>query len=113
MRTAGAVRQVCAAGQAQITGNPHSAVPPSQCGPATGFEVGSGAGTWTAVDSIALGKAPNALELAFPATAGQPPTKLRYLFSDWPTPTVYDGRSFLGANGELPTPPFQMDVGPQ
>ena len=110
LRTSGAVRQICAVGQTQIAGNPTSAVPLSQCGPATGFEIGDAAGRWTPVDSIARGTAPNVLELTFPAAAGAP-ARLRYLFADWPTPTVYNSQSFLGTNGELPTPPFEIEFG--
>ena len=41
-----------------------------------------------------------------------PAMRLRYLFADWPVPTVYDAESFLGVNGELPLPPFVRDVLP-
>jgi hypothetical protein len=36
--------------------------------------------------------------------------QIRYLFADWPVPTVYNSQSFLGTNGELPVAPFVMDV---
>ena len=37
-------------------------------------------------------------------------TTLRYLFADWPTPVVYNSESFLGPNGQLPTPPFVLEI---
>ena len=119
LRLSGAVRQQCAAGQRQLVGNPQSPIPPSQCGSATGFEVGVDAGAdtgvaWHAVDTMALAAGKGALLLRVPTPLtpqrrGQG-LQLRYLFADWPTPTVYNSESFLGTNGELPTPPFVMPV---
>ena len=37
-------------------------------------------------------------------------SSLRYLFVDWPTPTVCNSLSYLGENGELPTASFEMAV---
>ena len=131
LRLVGSVRQVCAAGQSQIFGNPHTAVPRSQCGPATGFELGVGAGagagelTWHPIASLALSAdklsvnmpVPAAVRAAYrqqmqspPPSQSQSQMQLRYLFADWPTPTVYNSESFLGLNGQLPTPPFTMPV---
>jgi hypothetical protein len=113
LRTSGSVRQTCVAGQKQISGNPQGfTVPLSQCGPATGFEVSSAAteGVWFPVQEIKLGQTGNEVMMPIPDGVGSTPTRIRYLFADWPSPTVYSAKSYLGLNGELPTPPFEMDV---
>ena len=118
LRTAGAVRQQCPLGQKQIAGSPTNfTVPLSQCGPATGFEFAIGAHGhrhWRAVSTMELGADRRSLELLLPArladAKGLSVSSLRYLFADWPTPTVYNSLSYLGENGELPTAPFEMAV---
>ena len=118
LRTDGPVRQQCPLGQKQISGNPtNAAVPQSQCGPATGFSVATASANnqvvWHDIVSMEIGqdrKSRHQLVLKLPAVAAAAPEKLRYLFADWPTPTVYNADSFLGLNGELPTPPFEMDI---
>ena len=127
LRTEGPVRQQCPLGQKQISGNPTTdTVPQSQCGPASGFSVSSGGSSggssevvWHDIVSMELGPDKKSLvlklpvEMAMVVAAGggaTTPGKLRYLFADWPTPTVYNAVSFLGLNGELPTPPFEMDI---
>lgn len=86
---------------------------------ASGFQVSvtgsSGGEVWHNIEKMTLGPAgkPPSLLLTLPpqvADAGAAPTKLRYLFADWPTPTVYNSESFLGLNGELPTAPFEMPI---
>jgi hypothetical protein len=112
---------------------PTTPVPWSQCGAtATGFEVrvGAGAAGWQALDNMRLDPGDEralllpvgvavrseAAAAAKAAAAGErqqdavPAMQLRYLFADWPTPTVYDAESFLGPNGELPLGPFVADV---
>ena len=137
VRAAGAVRQRCPVGLKQVSGNPTNAtVPLSQCGCPSGFEVGTAtAGTaaaagaaaaaaagppplsWACVDVKSLSVVDRTVTMAVPAAAvaganaaGAVPVMLRYLFADWPTPTVYAAQSFLGENGQLPTPPFTMEV---
>jgi len=115
LRTTGAIRQQCPIGEQQISGNPTNfTVPLSQCGPATGFELATGAHghrQWHAVSAMKLGADNRSLELVVPAhvDAGAL-SSVRYLFADWPTPTVYNSLSFLGENGELPTAPFVLPV---
>ena len=99
-------------GQIQITGNPTNVgVPSSQCGAASGFEVYSGG--WQPIDKMAIGAdgVSLILNIDMQGVRGQG-TKLqiRYLFADWPVPTVYNWQSFLWTNGELPVAPFVMDV---
>ena len=98
-------------GQIQITGNPTNVgVPSSQCSAASGFEVYSG--KWRPIDKMAIGADGVSLILNMQGVRGQVGTKLqiRYLFADWPVPTVYNSQSFLGTHGELPVAPFVMDV---
>ena len=96
----------------QITGKPTTPVPLSQCGAvATGFELSADGLTWHAVPSIeVLHRTWIVLfpPKTFDVTAES--LKVRYLFADWPVPVVYNSESFLGHHGELPTPPFEMDV---
>ena len=132
LRTHGIVRQACPLGQKQVAGNPTNAtVPASQCGPPSGFELSADGVGWHAV--TALRQSPtgrHALLLSLPPAlreyaaraaadarngpagerAGGKKLRLRYLWADWPTPTVYSNVSYLGVNGELPAPPFEMDV---
>ena len=122
LRTEGPSRQQCPLGQKQISGNPTAdTVPQSQCGPATGFSVSvaaaasgeAGEVVWHDIVSMELGPDRKSLALTLPAEVAEAeaaPQKLRYLFADWPTPTVYSATSFLGLNGELPTPPFEMAI---
>jgi hypothetical protein len=112
LRTSGSVRQQCVAGKSQAYGKPATPIPQSQCGSATGFEVGSAVGGWHAVDSVALTHDKQSLMMQVPAVAAAAsgPIQLRYMFADWPTPLVYNSESFLGLNGELPTPPFILPV---
>eukprot|EP01043_Picozoa_sp_COSAG02_P006915 COSAG02_NODE_202_length_29305_cov_20.432377_14_plen_128_part_00 len=101
----------------QVTGNPvNDTVPASQCGCLSGFEFGSERRgreeskgyTCISVAGLTIHTTGKALVLDTPdAVAGM---TLRYLFADWPTPTVYSGKSFLGPNGHLPTPPFVMTI---
>ena len=115
LRTSGAVRQVCPLGEKQLSGNPTNAtVPASQCGCASGFDVGTAAEGFDCVDvaTLKIGADKKSLTMRSPprfaeAAAGK---TLRYLFADWPTPTVYNAESFLGENGQLPTPPFVMGI---
>eukprot|EP01052_Picozoa_sp_SAG31_P034719 SAG31_NODE_4096_length_3591_cov_2.039805_3_plen_492_part_00 len=109
LRTTGAVRQTCPVGEKQVSGNPTSApVPASQCGCASGFDVGSDADGYACAEQLAIGADNKSLTMVVPKAASG--MTLRYLFADWPTPTVYNAESFLGENGELPTAPFTMDV---
>lgn len=51
------------------------------------------------------------LEMDVPKTVSITSGKtLRYLFADWPTPTVYAATSYLGPNEELPTAPFVLTI---
>jgi hypothetical protein len=82
----------------------------------TGFDIAGIDQVWHAVVEMALTIDKKGLQLSVPAAALSDASevastfKLRYLFADWPTPTVYNSQSFLGTNGQLPTPPFTMDV---
>ena len=115
LRTAGAVRQQCPLGEKQIAGNPTQfTVPRTQCGPATGFELATGAHghrVWHAVRAMRLGADKQSLELLLPAgVASEGLSAVRYLFADWPTPTVYNSLSYIGEDGQLPTAPFVMPI---
>ena len=92
-------------------------VPPTQCGPSSGFEVKLKDGDWLSIDNVTLSANKTQVLLQLPAMIGHADadpvvtvTKLRYLFADWPTPIVYNSQSFLGLNGQLPTPPFVLDI---
>jgi hypothetical protein len=117
LRTEGPIRQQCPLGQKQISGNPtNDTVPQSQCGPASGFSVSAivvgsfGREVWYDIVSMKLGPDHKSLVLSLPLPEAAYPKRLRYLFADWPTPTVYNAESFLGPNGQLPTPPFEMTI---
>ena len=115
LRTTGVVRQRCPLREKQVSGNPSNyTVPHSQCGPATGFEVTTGGDSgrqWHVVNEMKLGPDGRSLVLAVPpGLARASITSMRYLFADWPTPTVYNSLSYLGSNGELPTAPFVLPV---
>jgi hypothetical protein len=162
LRLTGAVRQTCPLGEKQVTGNPTSdPVPASQCGCASGFEIGTdadgmfhtqridatclalhacqggfccsaGEGRWESSEfsvlymywvglsrsertgyacatELTIGADKKSVTMSAPESAAAGMT-LRYLFADWPIPTVYSAASFLGENGELPTPPFTMTI---
>ena len=114
LRTSGAVRQVCPLGEKQVSGNPTNAtVPASQCGCASGFDVGTAAEGFDCVGvaTLKIGADKKSLTMRSPPRfADAAGRTLRYLFADWPTPTVYNAESFLGENGQLPTPPFTMGI---
>ena len=115
LRTTGAVRQRCPLGEKQISGNPTQfTVPRTQCGPATGFELATGAHghrRWHAVRAMMLGADKQSLELLLPTgVLSEGPSAVRYLFADWPTPTVYNSLSYIGEGGQLPTAPFVMPI---
>ena len=103
-------------------------VPASQCGAASGFEFSADQATWHAATSVRQSPIDRfSILVSLPAQlraglwvdarggvsqveAKAKKLSLRYLFADWPTPTVYSNVSYLGPNGELPAPPFEMDV---
>jgi hypothetical protein len=119
-------RQPCCRSKGCTVSDTNGSVPQSQCGPSSGFELSSSAvsgGVWHAIDSISL--SPDKLGLVLPippsllakvsqhVPAARAGLRLRYLFADWPTPTVYASHVYagMGVNGQLPTPPFEMAVG--
>ena len=109
--------QVCVSGDRQLFGQPQVPVPPSQCGPPSGFEVKLKDGDWVPVNNVTLSTNKTQLFLQLPSPIGHADadqvatvTTLRYLFADWPTPVVYNSESFLGPNGQLPTPPFVLEI---
>ena len=124
LRTNGLVRQTCPVGKRQTTAlpvKPTSPVPITQCGSPTGFEVQRrSASSWEFVHEISLGivashdgsrddgERDRAAEVVYlhGVHDAQAVTGVRYLFADWPIPTVYSAESFLGVNGELPACPF-------
>ena len=128
LRTEGPVRQACAVGRNQTHAMhvlPMTPVPASQCGALSGFELRvGGGGEWLPLGMPQLSADRRSVVLLAPAamvTAGRPlpllhrfgggvSMQLRYLWADWPVPTVYDARSFDGENGELPVPPFIANV---
>lgn len=113
LRLDGVIRQTCVVGEKQMVGNPiNITVPRTQCGSATGFEIEAD-GVWYPIESIKQGELPNVLVLLLPlqhTDLVRNAVSLRYLFADWPTPTVYNAQSFLGLNGELPTAPFMIKL---
>ena len=124
LRDNGTLRQTCPIGHTQVGGNNlvNRTVPASRCGSPTGFDPTPDNTTWYAADSVQLWANESAFLLTLPKSfrnanphhfssdASRGHLTLRYLFADWPTPTVYDSRSYLGPNGQLPTPPFEMNV---
>lgn len=119
LRTEGQVRQTCAVGRVQtraIHVMPTTPVPSSQCGALSGFELRVGIdGKWIPLHMPQLSADRFSILLAATHELGRVDTrlvhlKLRYLWADWPVPTVYDAYSFDGLNAELPAPPFVSNV---
>ena len=119
LRTEGPVRQTCAAGRNQtraIHVMPMTPVPASQCGSLSGFDlrVGGDDDRWVPLTMPTLSANKRSVLLPVPknvlsATStglGNTSIHLRYLWADWPVPTVYDARSYGEENDQLPAPPF-------
>lgn len=85
-------------------------VPASQCGCPSGFEFGTERANYTCIPVAGLTVHGTGEALVMDAPHAKAGMTLRYLFADWPTPTVYSAKSFLGTNGQLPTPPFVMTI---
>ena len=122
LRTEGPVRQTCAVGRNQtraIHVMPTTPVPASQCGSLSGFELRVCAeGDWQPLAlpqlsadrrSVLLTLPEREIDLLSAAQTGVT-MQLRYLWADWPVPTVYDGARHGEANDELPAPPFIANV---
>lgn len=122
LRTEGLVRQTCAVGRSQtraIPVLPTTPVPASQCGSMSGFELRvSAKEDWVPLPlpqlsadrrSVLLNLAQSELSLLFVAQT-RVAMQLRYLWADWPVPTVYDGARHGETNDELPAPPFIANI---
>jgi hypothetical protein len=101
---------------------PTTPVPASQCGSLSGFELRITTDReWIPLGMPSLGEGGRSVLLRLPAAASRLlaasrnaskhcQVQIRYLWADWPVPTVYDARRYSGRHSELPVPPFVANV---